>query len=166
MHTRTHACTQASTHARTHAYTCKHKHTHAHTHACTHTHFLCLFMVLNLHLALPPLRQTQIFAVQQFIKILLPSLSWCFPLLLSLFCPPPYFSLFCPLLYHSTSIFLRGRVVKDVGHLDHVWSYGVREVVSSIPDRGNIVGWVFHPTRRLVRFSHLNMPFLPNSEFI
>ena len=40
---------------------------------------------------------------------------------------------------------LRGRVVKGVGHLDHVWSYGVREVVSSIPDRGNIVGWVFHP---------------------
>ena len=40
---------------------------------------------------------------------------------------------------------LRGRVVKGVGHLDHGWSYGVREVVSSIPDRGNIVGWVFHP---------------------
>ena len=40
---------------------------------------------------------------------------------------------------------LRGRVVKGVGHLDHVWSYGVREVLSSIPDRGNIVGWVFHP---------------------
>ena len=35
---------------------------------------------------------------------------------------------------------LRGRVVKGVGHLDHVRSYGVREVVSSIPDRGNIVG--------------------------
>ena len=49
------------------------------------------------------------------------------------------------------------RVVKGVGHLDHVWSYGVREVVSSIPDRGNIVGWVFHPTRWLVKFSHLNM---------
>ncbi len=29
----------------------------------------------------------------------------------------------------------RGRVVKGVGHLDHVRSYGVREVVSSIPDR-------------------------------
>ena len=42
---------------------------------------------------------------------------------------------------------LRGWVVKGVGHLDHVWSYGVREVVSSIPDRGNIVGWVFHPTQ-------------------
>ena len=40
---------------------------------------------------------------------------------------------------------LRGRVVMGVGHLDHVWSYGVREVVSSIPDRGNIVGWVFRP---------------------
>ena len=47
----------------------------------------------------------------------------------------------------------RGRVVKGVGHLDHVWSYGVREVVSSIPDRGNIVGSVFHLTRWLVRFS-------------
>ena len=33
-----------------------------------------------------------------------------------------------------------GRVVKGVGHLDHVRSYGVREVVSSIPDQGNIVG--------------------------
>ena len=40
-----------------------------------------------------------------------------------------------------------GRLVKGMGHLDHVWSYGVREVVSSIPDRGNIVGWVFHPTQ-------------------
>ena len=35
---------------------------------------------------------------------------------------------------------VRGRVDKGVGHLDHVRSYGVREVVSSIPDRGNIVG--------------------------
>ena len=42
---------------------------------------------------------------------------------------------------------------KGVGHLAHVWSYGVREVVSSNPDRGNIVGWVFHPTRWLARFS-------------
>ena len=33
------------------------------------------------------------------------------------------------------------------------WSYGVREVVSSNPDRDNIVGWVFHPTRWLARFS-------------
>ena len=41
-----------------------------------------------------------------------------------------------------------------------------REVVSSIPDRGAIVGWVFSPTRQLVRFSHLNMPFFQNSEFI
>ena len=57
-------------------------------------------------------------------------------------------------------------MVKGMGHLDHVWSYSVREIVSSIPDRGNIVGWVFHPTRWLVRFSHLNMPFLQNSEFI
>ena len=54
------------------------------------------------------------------------------------------------------------RVVRGVGHLDHVWSYGVRKVVSSIPDRGNIVpvGWVFHPTRWVVRFPHLNTPFL------
>ena len=41
-------------------------------------------------------------------------------------------------------------------HIDHVWSY----------DRGNIVGWVFHRTRWLVRFSHLNTPFLQTSEFI
>ena len=33
------------------------------------------------------------------------------------------------------------------------WRYGEREVVSSIPGRGNIVGWVFHPTRWLARFS-------------
>ena len=32
-------------------------------------------------------------------------------------------------------------------------SYGVREVGSSIPDRGNIVGWVFHPTRWLARIT-------------
>ena len=38
-------------------------------------------------------------------------------------------------------------MVKGMGHLDHVWSYGVREVVSSIPDRGNIVVWVFHLTQ-------------------
>ena len=60
----------------------------------------------------------------------------------------------------------RGRVGKGVGHLGHVWSYGVREVVSSNPGRGNIVGWVFHPTRWLERVLHLNMPFLPKSEFI
>ena len=47
----------------------------------------------------------------------------------------------------------RGRVGKGMGDLDHVWSYGVREVVTSIPDRGNIVGWVFHPNRWLARFS-------------
>ena len=35
---------------------------------------------------------------------------------------------------------IRGRVAKGVGHLDPVLSYGVREVVSSIPNRGNIVG--------------------------
>ena len=33
------------------------------------------------------------------------------------------------------------------------WLYGEREVVSSIPGRGNIVGWVFPPTRWLERFS-------------
>ena len=47
----------------------------------------------------------------------------------------------------------RGRVGKGVGHLAHVWIYGVREVVSLNPDRGNIVGWDFHPTRWLARFS-------------
>ena len=31
-----------------------------------------------------------------------------------------------------------------------------REVVSLSPDRGTIVGWVFTPTRQLVRFSHQN----------
>ena len=46
-----------------------------------------------------------------------------------------------------------GRVSTGVGHLAHVWSYGVRKVVSSNPDRGNIVGWVFHLTRWLARFS-------------
>ena len=42
---------------------------------------------------------------------------------------------------------------QGVGHLAHVWINGVREAVSSNPDRGNIVGWVFHPTRWLARFS-------------
>ena len=41
-----------------------------------------------------------------------------------------------------------------------------REVVSSIPDRGTIVGLIFNPTRQLVQFSHLNVPFFQNSEFI
>ena len=40
-----------------------------------------------------------------------------------------------------------------------------RDVVSSIPDRGPIEGWIFSPTRQLVRFSHLNVPFFQNSEF-
>ena len=40
------------------------------------------------------------------------------------------------------------------------------EVASVIPDRGTIVGWVFSPTRQLVRFSHLNVPFFLNSECI
>ena len=34
----------------------------------------------------------------------------------------------------------RGRVGKGVRHLDHVSRCDVRKVVSSIPDRGNIVG--------------------------
>ncbi len=34
------------------------------------------------------------------------------------------------------AVCLRGRVVKGVGHLDHVRSYGVREVVSLIPGPG------------------------------
>ena len=38
------------------------------------------------------------------------------------------------------------------------WHYGVRKVVSSIPGRGNIVGWVFHPTRWLERFSLIWLP--------
>ena len=38
------------------------------------------------------------------------------------------------------------------------------EVVSSNPD--TIVGRVFSPTRQLVRFSHLNVPFFQNYEFI
>ena len=62
-------------------------------------------------------------------------------------------SLWSTINLKSWSICRRGRVGKGVGHLDHVWSYGVRKVVSSIPDRGNIVGWVFHPTRWLARFS-------------
>ena len=36
----------------------------------------------------------------------------------------------------------------------------VREVVSSSPDRGTIVGRVFSPTRQLVRFSHLPFKIL------
>ena len=58
---------------------------------------------------------------------------------------------------------LHGRVVKGVGHLGHDEAM---EVESSIPDRGTIVGRVFSPTRKLVRFSHLNVPFFLNSEFI
>ena len=38
--------------------------------------------------------------------------------------------------------------------------------MSSIPDRGTIVGLCFSPTRQLVLFSHLNVPFFQNSEFI
>ena len=41
-----------------------------------------------------------------------------------------------------------------------------REIVSSRPDRGNIVGWVLSATSQLVRFSHPNMPHFPNSKFI
>ena len=38
--------------------------------------------------------------------------------------------------------------------------------MSSIPDRGTIVGRVFSQTRQLAQFSHLNVPFFQNSEFI
>ena len=41
-----------------------------------------------------------------------------------------------------------------------------REVVSSIPDRCTKVGQVYSPTRQLIRFSHLNVTFFQNSEFI
>ena len=57
----------------------------------------------------------------------------------------------CSYSFNTINNRCRGRVVR--AHLDHVWSCGVREVMSSNPDRGNIVGWVFHPTRWLVRFS-------------
>ena len=43
----------------------------------------------------------------------------------------------------------------------------VRDVVSSIPDLGNIVGWGFSSDQVTgTVFSHLIMPFLPNSEFV
>ena len=42
-------------------------------------------------------------------------------------------------------------------------SLGVREVVGSCP-AGEIVRRVFHPTRKLVRFSLLKFPSIPNSE--
>ena len=60
---------------------------------------------------------------------------------------------------------LHGRVVKGVGHLgiDESMEVGGREF---IPDRGTIVGCIFSPTRQLVQFSHLNVPFFQNSEFI
>ena len=45
-----------------------------------------------------------------------------------------------------------------------LWSLGVREVVGSRPD-GAIVRRVFHPTRKLVRFSLLKCPSIPNSIF-
>ena len=61
---------------------------------------------------------------------------------------------------------LHGRVVKGVGHLLATMKLCRREVMSSIPDRGTIVGRVFNPTRQLVRFSHLNVPLFQNSEFI
>ena len=61
---------------------------------------------------------------------------------------------------------LHGRVVKGVGHLDHdeATEAGGREFE---PRPGHhIVGWVFSPTGQLVRFSHPNVPFSQNSEFI
>ena len=44
------------------------------------------------------------------------------------------------------------------------WSLGVREVMGSRPDRGNIVRRVFHPTWKLVRFSLLTCSSVPNSK--
>ena len=44
-------------------------------------------------------------------------------------------------------------------------SLGVREVVGSRPDGGNSIRTVFHPTRKLVRFSLLKCPSIPNSKF-
>ena len=67
--------------------------------------------------------------------------------------------------FHN-AILQTGRVVKGVGHLDHVWSYGVWEVVSSIPDWGNTVGWVFHSTQVTGTVFSFEQPFLKNSEFI
>ena len=60
--------------------------------------------------------------------------------------------------------FHHGRVVKGLGHLDHVWNYGLREVVSSIPDRGNIVGCNYRPSASFLYevASHVNqLPFRP-----
>ena len=44
-----------------------------------------------------------------------------------------------------------------------LWSLGVREVVGSRPGRA-IVRRVFHPNRKLVRFSLLKCPSIPNSK--
>ena len=55
----------------------------------------------------------------------------------------------------STTNRLHGRVVKGVGHLGHdeVMEAGCREF-----DPRPGMSFYFSPTRRLVRFSHLNMP--------
>ena len=57
------------------------------------------------------------------------------------------------------------RVVKGVGHIGHdeAIEAGGREF-DARPE--HYVGWVFSPTRQPVRFSHPNMPFFQNSEFI
>ena len=39
------------------------------------------------------------------------------------------------------------RMYIDLRYSEILLYYGEREVVSSIPGRGNIVGGVFHPTR-------------------
>ena len=46
----------------------------------------------------------------------------------------------------------------------HIYCYGhfVREVAGSRLDRGITIGGVFHPTRKLARFSPPNMPFILN----
>ena len=50
------------------------------------------------------------------------------------------------------------------GHLDHVWSYGVREVMSSILDRGNIVGLVFHQNRFIRSYYRPRRPLVAVAE--
>ena len=57
---------------------------------------------------------------------------------------------------------LEGLVDKSVGFA-YLWSHcvGVR---GSNPDHGIIIG-VFHSTKQLARFSHLNMPYIAYTIF-
>ena len=64
-------------------------------------------------------------------------------------------ALFVKECYHP--IFAQAVCSSDLFRLDHVWSYGVREVVSSIPDRCNILQaicafplWGSHPRKKTV----------------